>query len=53
MLSMAIGYWTETMDKDTDKAEADHRAALLDIELEEFSKHVLGHTPVATNWMAT
>jgi hypothetical protein len=52
VLSMAVGHWTETMDLDTNKAEAEHQAALLDIELEEFAQHVLGHTPQAINWMA-
>jgi hypothetical protein len=49
---MAVGHWTETMDRDTEKAELEHRAALLDIDLEEFQHQVLGHTPTPINWMA-
>jgi hypothetical protein len=51
VLSMAVGYWTEQMDRDTDRAEAEHKAYLLDQELEAFQHQVFGTKPQALNWM--
>lgn len=42
VLSMAVGYWAEQMDRDTRKVEDERRAALLDKELASFHKHALG-----------
>ena len=50
-LAMAISYWTEQLDRDTRKAEAEHREALLDAELANFHAHVFGHEQVPANWM--
>ena len=51
VLSMAVQYWVDTMDRDTRKAEEDHRAHLLDLELAKFHTQVLGGNPHAnSNW---
>jgi hypothetical protein len=50
-LAMAVAYWVETMDKDTDKVIDDHKAALLDAELEKFMTQCTGWTPPSSNWM--
>lgn len=49
VLAMAVAYWVEIMDKDQNKAEAEHREALQDIELAKFAEHVIGHTPSEIN----
>jgi molybdopterin-biosynthesis enzyme MoeA-like protein len=42
-LAMAVGYWTEQMDRDAKAAEEDHRQQKLDEELERFMERALGH----------
>jgi hypothetical protein len=49
-LSMGVSRWVEQMDRDTDKAEADHKGRLLDAELRKFKTQVLGHKHVSPNW---
>jgi hypothetical protein len=49
-LAMAVAHWMEEMDRDTQKAEAEHKAALLDQELRDFENHVFGRPPQALNW---
>lgn len=46
-LAGAVAYWTDTMSRDTDRSIEDHKAALLDAELEKFKEHVVGRTPVS------
>jgi len=41
-LAGAVHYWLEHMERDLDRAVADHRADLLDKELEEFAAHAFG-----------
>lgn len=53
VLSMAVAYWVEQMDKDVRKAADDHKAQALEAELAKFHDHVFGTKPVAMNWMAT
>lgn len=50
-LAMALAYWVETMDKDTQMALDEHRAELLDQELAKFHFQVLGSTPSGSSWM--
>lgn len=50
VLAMAVQYWVEQMDKDTQKVEAERKAELLDQELARFADHVLGHTPKSPTW---
>jgi hypothetical protein len=50
-LAMAVAYWVETMDKDVQKAQDEHRAAALDKELAKFATQVFGYTPPSSNWM--
>ncbi len=49
-LAMATAYWVQQMDRDTLKVQADHRAALLDLELRDFEAQVFGREPQSTNW---
>jgi hypothetical protein len=50
VLAMAVAYWVETMDKDTQKVLDDHRSEMLRLELQKFSEHVLGTAPPEDNW---
>ena len=50
-LAMAVAYWVETMDKDVQKAQEDHRAAALEKELAKFATQVFGYTPSSSNWI--
>lgn len=50
-LAIAVAYWTEQMDKDVQKSIEEHKAALLDMELEKFMGQVLGSAPQSPNWM--
>jgi hypothetical protein len=47
---MAVAYWVEQMDKDTQKVLDDHRSEMLRLELQKFSDHVLGMAPAEDNW---
>lgn len=49
-LAMAVGYWTEQMDRDAKTAEEEHREEMMRKELENFEEHVLGHRPPGENW---
>ena len=49
-LAMAVAYWVEQMDKDTQKVLEDHREEMLRLELQKFSEHVLGVGPQEDNW---
>ena len=44
VLSIAVHYWLEVMDRDTSKNVDDHKSRLLDEELEKFKNHVLAHS---------
>ena len=50
VLSIAVNYWVEIMDKDNQQAEEEHRSSLLDIELAKFHEQVLGRSPTQTTW---
>lgn len=52
-LAMAVAYWVETMDKDVQKAQDEHKAAALDAELARFAGQVFGHQVSAMNWMGS
>lgn len=41
-LALAVHYWTQRMDRDVAKAQADHKSKMLTAELRRFAKHVLG-----------
>ena len=41
-VAMACGYWTERMDRDTEKVLDRHKTELLDAEIHKFMDHVLG-----------
>lgn len=49
-LAMAVAYWVEQMDKDTQRIVEDHRQALLDQELAQFHEHVLGMSLSGSSW---
>jgi hypothetical protein len=49
-LAMAVAYWVDTMDKDTQKVLDEHRDEMLRLELQKFSDHVLGMAPADDNW---
>jgi hypothetical protein len=51
VLSMAVKYWVEQMDRDVRKAAEDHKAAMVDQELANFHQHVLGMPQQSNNWM--
>jgi len=51
VLAMAVAYWVETMDKDVNKIEDEHKAAALEAELARFREHVFGARPVPKNFM--
>lgn len=45
VLAMAVAYWVESMDADTNKADAKHKEETLDAALKEFMGQVLGGPP--------
>jgi hypothetical protein len=49
-LAMAVAYWVEQMDKDTQKVLDDHRSEMLRLELQKFSEHVFGMSQAGENW---
>lgn len=51
VLAMAVAYWVEQMDKDTQQSLQEHRNAALDAELERFMGQVLGTAPAGLSWM--
>lgn len=50
-LAMAVAYWVEQMDKDTEKVIDEHKQQELDKALEDFAGHVFGHAPKSLNWL--
>ena len=53
-LAMAVAYWVEQMDKDTNQSVNDHRAKALEEELSKFHDQVLGFSPnMGSNWMGS
>jgi hypothetical protein len=50
VLSIAVNYWTEQMDKDVTKNIDQHREKMLDMELEKFMENALGVTSGSTKW---
>lgn len=50
VLSIAVNYWTEQMDRDVTKNIDQHRERLLDEELERFMAHALGTTIGSSKW---
>lgn len=51
-LSIAVNYWVETMDRDTDQALQEHRNELLDAELERFMEASIGQKPKSQSWIS-
>ena len=51
-LSMAVGYWVETLDRDIQQAVKDHKADLLKIELDKFMESSIGRKPKRDNWIS-
>jgi hypothetical protein len=49
-LSMGVSRWVEQMDRDTDKAEAEHRGRLQDASLRAFARQVKGNSQAKPNW---
>lgn len=52
-LAMAVAYWVEQMDKDTQQVLQEHRNKALDDELSKFMDQVLGTAPSSLNWMGS
>lgn len=50
-LAIAIAYWVEQMDKDTQQIENERRAEALDRELNTFMEGVLGYSSQGSSWM--
>ena len=50
-LSIAVGYWVETMDRDILKAVEDHKKDLLDKELDKFMEASIGRPQKRDNWV--
>lgn len=46
-------YWVEQLKVDQKKADASHRAKLMDVELKNFMKTVRGRAPKSNNWTRT
>jgi hypothetical protein len=49
-LAMAVGYWTEQMDRDAAQAAEDHRQKKLDEALEKFMERALGQSSRSQSW---
>jgi hypothetical protein len=50
-LSMAVGYWVETLDRDIQQAVEDHKDELLKIELDKFMEASIGRPQKRDNWI--
>ena len=50
-LSIGVAYWVECMARDERKSEEDHKAELLDMELENFMEGILGTKP-SNRWVS-
>ena len=48
-LAGAVAYWVDAMNRDQEMVMADHRAALLDAELQDFMEGVIGQSPDSTS----
>ena len=46
-LAIAVGYWAESMDKDTQRILDEHREAAIEGELAKFMEHITGFNPMA------
>ena len=51
-LSMAVGYWVETLDRDIQQAVEDHKEELLKIELDKFMEASIGRPQKRDNWIS-
>ena len=51
-LSIAVGYWVETMDRDILKAVQDHKNDLLKEELDKFMTSSIGRPQKRDNWVS-
>lgn len=52
-LAMAVAYWVETMDKDTQKVLDEYREELFKKELRDHHEHIFGMAPAEDSWAAT
>jgi len=52
VLAMAVAYWGEQMDADTDKAEREHKKKMLEQELRKFHQHVFGRPAKKPRWFS-
>lgn len=50
-LSIAVAYWVEAMARDVRQAHFDHKQELLQMELDKFMEHAIGHKPSRKNWI--
>jgi hypothetical protein len=50
-LSIAVGYWVETMDRDILRAVEDHKKDLLKDELDKFMESSIGRPQKRDNWV--
>ena len=50
-LSIAVGYWVETLDRDTQQAVEDHKDDLLRQELDKFMESSIGRKQKRDNWI--
>jgi hypothetical protein len=51
-LAMAVGYWSEHMARDNDKAVAQYKSEALKKELQGFIRNALGGKPKGNSWIA-
>lgn len=50
-LSIAVGYWVETLDRDIQQAVQDHKKDLLEKELDKFMESSIGRPQKRDNWI--
>ena len=50
-LSIAVGYWVETLDRDIQQAVQDHKKDLLEKELDKFMESSIGRPQKRDNWV--
>ena len=50
-LSIAVGYWVETLDRDIQQAVQDHKKDLLKKELDKFMESSIGRPQKRDNWV--
>ena len=51
VLSMAVAFWVERMAQDADRKMSHYREQMLDLELERFMEHAIGHKPKGDTWI--